>query len=107
MRTRGCRSSDANRTLVVVPAARSRTVHEATLPGWRDIENPAHRNYIAQVWEVPEPSIPHNGLSAVPLLEAIHDGRIKGLLLICFNPAVSLPDGDFIREALGRSSSSR
>jgi assimilatory nitrate reductase catalytic subunit len=38
----------------------------------------------------------------VPLLEAIYDGRIKGLLLLCFNPAVSLPDGDFIREALSR-----
>jgi assimilatory nitrate reductase catalytic subunit len=72
------------------------------LPGARDLENPAHREYIATVWGVEEPTIPHTGLSAVPLLEAIHDGRIKGLLLLCFNPAVSLPDGDFIREALGR-----
>ncbi len=70
------------------------------LPGSRDVENPAHRKYIAQVWEVPEPSIPHKGLSAVPLLEAIHAGKIKGLLLICFNPLVSLPDQNFIREAL-------
>jgi assimilatory nitrate reductase catalytic subunit len=72
------------------------------LPGARDIENPAHRQYIADVWGVEEASIPHTGLSAVPLLEAIHAGSIKGLLLLCFNPAVSLPDGDFIREALGR-----
>jgi len=49
---------------------------------------------------VPEESIPHKGLSAVPLLEAIHAGKIKGLLSICFNPAVSLPDGHFVREAL-------
>ena len=70
------------------------------LPGARDIENPAHREYIAGVWGVEESTIPHTGLSAVPLLEAIHDGHIKGLLLLCFNPAVSLPDGDFIREAL-------
>jgi assimilatory nitrate reductase catalytic subunit len=72
------------------------------LPGARDLENPVHRDHIARVWGVDESTIPHTGLSAVPLLEAIHDGRIKGLLLICFNPAVSLPDGDFIREALGR-----
>ena len=70
------------------------------LPGARDIENPEHREYIAGVWGVEESTIPHKGLSAVPLLEAIHDGRIKGLLLLCFNPVVSLPDGDFIREAL-------
>jgi assimilatory nitrate reductase catalytic subunit len=72
------------------------------LPGARDIENPAHREHMARVWGVDESTIPHTGLSAVPLLEAIHDGRIKGLLLICFNPVVSLPDGNFIREALGR-----
>jgi assimilatory nitrate reductase catalytic subunit len=72
------------------------------LPGARDLENPAHRQYIARVWGVDESTIPHTGLSAVPLVKAIHDGGIKGLLLICFNPAVSLPDGDFIREALSR-----
>jgi assimilatory nitrate reductase catalytic subunit len=70
------------------------------LPGARDIENPEHRKYIAGVWGVPEESIPHKGLSAVPLLEAIHAGKIKGLFLICFNPLVSLPDQTFIREAL-------
>ena len=70
------------------------------MPGARDIENPDHRAHIAKIWRVDEASIPHTGLSAVPLLEAIHDGRIKGLLLICFNPVVSLPNGDFIREAL-------
>ncbi len=70
------------------------------LPGSRDISNPEHRKYIAGVWGVPEESIPQKGLSAVPLVEAIHDGRIKGLLSICFNPAVSLPDGNYVREAL-------
>src|SRR5689334_10625829 len=72
------------------------------LPGQRDIENPEHRQYIAGVWGVPEESIPHKGLSAVPLLEAIHAGKIKGLLSICFNPMVSLPDIGFIGEALER-----
>jgi assimilatory nitrate reductase catalytic subunit len=72
------------------------------LPGYRDIENPEHRRYIASVWGVPEESIPHKGLTAVPLLEAVHDGRIKGLLSFCFNPVVSLPDGNYIRRALER-----
>jgi hypothetical protein len=61
------------------------------LPGSRDIENPDHRRYIAGVWGVPEESLPHKGLSVVPMFEAIHDGRIKALLSFCFNPAVSLP----------------
>lgn len=70
------------------------------LPGSRDISNPEHRKYIASVWGVSEESIPQKGLSAVPLVEAIHEGKIKGLLSICFNPAVSLPDGNYVREAL-------
>jgi assimilatory nitrate reductase catalytic subunit len=70
------------------------------LPGQRDIENPEHRRYIAGVWGVPEESLPGKGLSAVPLVEAIHEGKIKGLLLQCFNPLVSLPDQSFVREAL-------
>src|SRR5215468_2293670 len=70
------------------------------LPGARDIENPEHRAYIAEVWDVPEPSIPHKGLSFIPLIEAIHEGKIKGLLSICNNPLVSLPDNTYVREAL-------
>lgn len=69
------------------------------LPGGRDIENPEHRKYIASVWGVPEESIPHKGLSMVPIFEAIHAGKIKGLLAISCNPMVSLPNNSFIREA--------
>ena len=72
------------------------------LPGARDIGNPDHRRDIAAVWGVPEASLPGKGLSAVPLVDAIHEGRIKGLLLLCFNPVVSLPDGNHVREALER-----
>jgi len=70
------------------------------LPGSRDISNPEHRKYIAGVWGVPEESIPGKGLSAMPLVEAIHEGKIKALLSICFNPSVSLPDANYVREAL-------
>lgn len=70
------------------------------LPGNRDIENPAHRRYIAEVWGIDEPSLPHKGLTAYEILEAIHRGEIKGLLSICFNPLVSLPNANMVREAL-------
>ena len=70
------------------------------LPGARDVENPEHRAHIAKVWSVPESSIPHKGLSLIPLIEAIHSGKIKGLISICNNPLVSLPDNTYVREAL-------
>src|SRR5215472_19325307 len=69
------------------------------LPGARDIGNPEHRKYIAEVWGVSEKSIPHKGLSMVPIVEAIHDGKIKGLMAISCNPMVSLPNNAYAREA--------
>src|SRR5262244_494499 len=45
------------------------------LPGARDIENPDHRRHIAQVWGVDEPSIPRKGVSAVEIVEKIHQGE--------------------------------
>ena len=34
------------------------------------------------------------------MMDAIHRGEIKGLLSICFNPLVSLPDAEYTRAAL-------
>ena len=70
------------------------------LPGNRDIENPEHRKYISQVWGIDEKDMPGKGLSAYEIIEAIHRGEIKGLLSICFNPLISLPNNNYVREAL-------
>ena len=72
------------------------------LPGNRDITNPEHRAYIASVWGCDEQEIPGKGVPAEAIIEAIHAGEIKGLLSICFNPAVSAPDSNFTREALDK-----
>jgi assimilatory nitrate reductase catalytic subunit len=69
------------------------------LPGNRDIENPEHRRYIAEVWGIPEKELPGKGLTAYEIVEAIHRGEIRGLLSICFNPVVSLPNNNMVREA--------
>jgi assimilatory nitrate reductase catalytic subunit len=72
------------------------------LPGFREIENPEDREYIAKIWGIPESELPHRGSPAVEIIELIHGGEIKGLLSICFNPLVSLPDANFTREALSK-----
>ncbi|MCC5932431.1 MAG: molybdopterin oxidoreductase family protein [Cyclobacteriaceae bacterium] len=69
------------------------------LPGNRDITNPEHRKYIAGVWGIEESEMPGKGLSAYEMIEAIHRGEVKGLITICFNPLVSLPNNNFVREA--------
>jgi assimilatory nitrate reductase catalytic subunit len=72
------------------------------LPGWRDISNPEHRKYIASVWGVDEGSIPGPGVDAYELFRKIDAGEIKGLIAICFNPKISLPDNEFVTRALDK-----
>jgi assimilatory nitrate reductase catalytic subunit len=72
------------------------------LPGWRDISNPEHRRYIAGVWGIAEPELPGPGVDTYELFRKIDRGEIKGLLSICFNPKVSLPDNSFITRCLDK-----
>ena len=70
------------------------------LPGWRDIGNPEHRQYIARVWGIDETDLPGAGVDAYELFRKIDRGEIKALLSICFNPKVSLPDSAFVTRSL-------
>lgn len=42
------------------------------------------------------------GLKAVELFSAIHSGKIKAVWIMATNPVVSLPDSEFVREALSK-----
>src|SRR5690606_31881203 len=70
------------------------------LPGGRDITNPEHRKHIAKVWDVDESTIPGAGVDAYELFRKIDSGEIRGMLALCFNPKVSLPDNAFITRCL-------
>jgi assimilatory nitrate reductase catalytic subunit len=70
------------------------------LPGWRDIANPEHRAYVAGVWGISPEEIPQAGVDCYEMFRKIDAGEIKGLLSICFNPKVSLPDNAFVTRAL-------
>jgi len=72
------------------------------LPGARDIENPEHREYIAGVWGVQADDLPGKGVDAYEIMRKIDRGEIKGLLSICFNPKVSLPDNNFVARCLDK-----
>jgi assimilatory nitrate reductase catalytic subunit len=72
------------------------------LPGQRQLTDPAAREHVAKVWGISTDELPQPGYSAQEIMNAIHAGEIKALLSICFNPAVSLPQAEFTREALSR-----
>jgi len=70
------------------------------LPGWRELGNPEHRAYIADVWGMDAADLPQPGVDAYEIFRKIDKGEIKGLLSICFNPKVSLPDNNFVTKML-------
>ncbi|MCA9664179.1 MAG: molybdopterin oxidoreductase family protein [Myxococcales bacterium] len=70
------------------------------LPGGRDLANPEHRAYVAEVWGIEPEHLPQPGVDAYEIMRKAHAGEIRGLLSICFNPVVSLPDNNFVRAAL-------
>jgi assimilatory nitrate reductase catalytic subunit len=70
------------------------------LPGGRDLGNPEHRAYVAGVWGMDPNDLPPPGVDAYEIIRKIDAGEIKGLLSICFNPLVSLPDNNYVRQQL-------
>ena len=65
--------------------------------GFSDEERAAAQDFWASPTIAPGP-----GLKAVDMFKAVHDGRIKALWIMATNPAVSMPDANFVREALKR-----
>ncbi len=72
------------------------------MSGHRDLANPQHRAEVAALWGVDEvPATP--GKTAVELFEAVRQGEIKILWIVCTNPAQSMPEQNLIREALNKA----
>src|SRR6185295_15942138 len=70
------------------------------LPGQRSIMNPEHRKYVCDVWGLPEEELPQAGVSVVEMFQKMREGEIRGLLSICNNVMVSLPDINRVRRSL-------
>ncbi|MBM9509690.1 molybdopterin oxidoreductase family protein [Actinacidiphila acididurans] len=69
------------------------------LPGYRKLDDPAARAYVAGVWGVDPQDLPGPGRSAYELLDAL--GRdIKALLVMGSNPVVSAPRAGHVTERL-------
>ncbi len=56
---------------------------------------------VRSFWNAPDIAT-QPGLKAVDMFKAVHDGRIKFLWVMATNPAVSMPDAGFVREALAK-----
>lgn len=70
------------------------------LPGYRSINNPQHVKEVAEVWGIEPEDMPPEGISAFEMFDLMHDKTIRGLYLLCSNPAVSAPNLNYVRAAL-------
>ena len=63
------------------------------LPNGRLVANEKHRNEVEELWGVPKGTIaPKPGLDAVNLFRAMNDERVKAAIIMCTNPAQSMPN---------------
>ncbi len=72
------------------------------LPAHRDLNNPAHRAEVAAFWGVSTLS-DRPGLTATEMIDALADGRLKGIWIIGTNPALSQPELSRLDRAFARA----
>lgn len=71
------------------------------LPGYRSVTSAQDRAEMAALWGVPEAHLsPKPGLPAIELFEALAEGQVKAVWILCTNPIVSMPEPDMVEKAL-------
>jgi assimilatory nitrate reductase catalytic subunit len=71
------------------------------LPGYRRLDDPAHREAVAAVWGVDPATLPAPGLSAVELLDSLgKPGGVRALLVMASNIVVSAPRAGAVADRL-------
>ncbi|MFC2009390.1 formate dehydrogenase subunit alpha [Chloroflexota bacterium] len=69
------------------------------LPGYVSPDDEASRKRIAQQWGIDD--LPSNqGLTAVEMINAAAEGKIKGMYIIGEEPVISFPNSNHVRQAL-------
>jgi nitrate reductase NapA len=74
------------------------------LPGGRLVANAGHRAEMEKLWGVPAGTLsPRPGLDAVAQFRAMAEGKLKCALVMCTNPAQSLPHAGKYRDAMRKT----
>ncbi|WP_343211075.1 molybdopterin oxidoreductase family protein [Archangium violaceum] len=74
------------------------------LPAGRLVSKEKDRHEMEKLWGLPEGRIsPNPGLSAVPLFEAMREGKVRAALVMATNPARSLPNADRYRVGMEKA----
>ncbi len=72
------------------------------LAAHRNLLDPQQRQEVADFWGVEKiPATP--GLTATQMFDALREGKMKAIWIVCTNPLVSLPDARMAEEALKKA----
>lgn len=72
------------------------------LPAHRNLLDAAHREEVEKFWGGTKIA-PKPGLTATEMFEALADGRMKAIWVVCTNPLVSIPDLNMVEKALSNA----
>ncbi|WP_349432158.1 molybdopterin-dependent oxidoreductase [Methylomarinum sp. Ch1-1] len=72
-----------------------------TLAAHMELDNPEHVRRLRRFWNS-EQVADQPGLKAVELFDAVASGNVKAIWIMATNPVVSLPNADFVKQALQR-----
>ena len=73
----------------------------ASMPGYRNYDDPTARSELASLWGLAEERLPTERGRAYPdIINAVVSGKIKGLWIIATNPVVSYPNRETLEFAL-------
>ncbi|MCB2100867.1 MAG: formate dehydrogenase subunit alpha [Rhodobacterales bacterium] len=69
-------------------------------PDYKSVEDPDVRARYEDLWGMPLDA--ERGLTVVEIMDAVHEGSIRGIYVMGENPAMSDPDANHARDALAR-----
>jgi len=68
------------------------------LPGYQDIDDIQTRKNFEECWGACLPT--NAGLTALEMIEQAREGKVKGMLIVGENPALSFPNSSLVKKAL-------
>ncbi|WP_340200645.1 molybdopterin-dependent oxidoreductase [Ascidiimonas sp. W6] len=73
------------------------------LAAHRDLNDPKHRKEVQEFWGG-KPISKNAGFTATEMFDALENGKLKAIWIICTNPVVSMPNARKIEKALKKAS---
>ena len=72
------------------------------LPAHRELGDAVHREEVEKFWGGTTIN-PKPGLSATEMFDALNDGRLKAIWILCTNPITSMPNARLVEDALKKA----